>query len=141
MMKVRYRLIEKWWADRQRWVTWGALYENCGSEATGRQVLFRALPDEHKSVRHYFDRRIKELNIGLDDGERMLGKYAHRFRLKPDVRSVQGATHAEVRQRLWQRVRQALQDDLQAVHKGQVVYAPQPAYHALREEKDEYHAG
>ncbi len=105
-MIVRYRLIEKKYEDGSgdHWLPWGTLYENCSGAFVNHQVLFKVIPDEYKGVTHYFSSRIEELGIGLEDGERMFGEHAHRFRLRPETLTVEGQSHREIRQRLWERI-------------------------------------
>jgi hypothetical protein len=144
-MIVRYRVIEKWWEEERRWGPWGALYENCSDGFADRKVLFRTIPDEHKSVRHHFDRRIKELRIGLLDGERILGDYADRFRLRPEVHMVKGDTHEEIRQRLWECLFPSPELETEkTITKPATAweeYTVQPAYRMIRETPGEAEEG
>jgi hypothetical protein len=70
---------------------------------TEHHITEQTLDDRH--IRRYFRRRIERLAIKLEDGEQIVGEeYAGRFRLRPGLFTVEGETHKEIRQQLWERI-------------------------------------
>lgn len=138
-MRVRYRFIEKWFVYERKgkWITWGTAYENCGNEFPEYSLLFRTSPDDDRRVRRHFDTRVREFAPSLEDAEVILGDYADRFRLRPEIHTIEGETHQEIRQQLWERIFDALEPEA-----AQPAIEPmpaweertaQPAYHVLSE--------
>lgn len=136
-MIVRYRLIEKRLQPPERWIVWGALYDNCSGDFPDSSVLIRALPDDDRHIRRYFRRRIERLAIKLEDGERIIGEeYAGRFRLRPGPFTVEGETHKEIRQQLWERIFAPPEvEPIPDAPDGER-YVTRPVYHAVREAEE-----
>jgi hypothetical protein len=107
-MIVRYRLVEKDWEwdnpDRTLWAPWGVVYENCSGRFEDSKVLIHSIPDEYKGIVRSFEDRVAELQLDLKNADLMLGQYAHRFHLRPEIETVEGETYKEIRQRLWDRI-------------------------------------
>ena len=136
-MIVRYRLIEKRLQSLEKWIVWGTLYDNCSGDFPGSSVLIRALPDDDRHVRRYFRRRIEELAIKLEDGERIIGEeYAGRFRLRPGLFTVEGETHREIRQQLWERIFAPPEAESIPDAPAEEQYVTHPVYHAVREAEE-----
>jgi hypothetical protein len=103
-MKVRYRLIEKYYAG-EGWETWGALYENCSGRWADHPVLFISIPDDDRRTSRHLEKRIVELGIHVGDGERLVDEtYSIRFRVLPEIYLVEGETYREIWRKLWDRV-------------------------------------
>lgn len=136
-MIVRYRLIEKRLQSPERWIVWGALYDNCSGDFPGSSVLIRALPDDDRHIRRYFRRRIETLAIELEDGERIIGgEYAGRFRLLPGLFTVEGETHKEIRQQLWERIFAPPEAEPISDAPAEERYVARPVGHTLREAEE-----
>ena len=106
-MRIEYRIVEKKYEDRDadRWLAWGALYENCGEIAWDTaKILICAIPDEAKATFRYLHRRIRELDVGLEEAETLFVNYADYLRVRSEVETVAGETHREIRQKLWERL-------------------------------------
>ena len=107
-MIVRYRLVEKDWEwdnpDGTFGAPWGVVFENCSGRFKDSKVLIHSIPDEYKGVVRTFEDRIAELQLDLKNADLMLGRYAHRFHLRPEIETVEGETYKEIRQRLWDRI-------------------------------------
>ncbi|MFB0536034.1 MAG: hypothetical protein ACETWR_13755 [Anaerolineae bacterium] len=100
-MKVRYRLIEKYYPG-EGWETWGALYENCSGRWADHPVLFISIPDDDRRTSRHLEKRIVELGIHIGDGERLVDEtYPIRFRVSPEIYLVEGETHREIWRKLW----------------------------------------
>jgi len=138
-MRSRYRFGEKWggYEGRGKWSTWGTLYENCGTEFPDRSLLFRTIPDDDRQTARYFDARIREFAPSLENATVVFGDYADRFRLRSEIHTIEGETHQEIRQQLWERIFTAPQPEA-----GEAAIEPtpaweehtaQPAYQVLRE--------
>ena len=153
-MIVRYRLIEKNWEwdnpDRTFWAPWGVVYENCSDRFKDSKVLIHSIPDEYKGVVRTFEDRIAELQLDLKNADLMLGPYAHRFHLRPEIETVKGETYKEIRQYLWDRIFaesvEIGQDDVTGGPRdlqcpesieGQEEYAIAETHHLIREDKAE----
>jgi hypothetical protein len=103
-MKVRYRLIEKYYPG-EGWETWGALYENYSGRWADHPVLIISIPDDDRRTGRHLEKRIVELGIHIEDGERLVDEtYSIRFRVLPDIYLVEGETHQEIWQKLWDRL-------------------------------------
>ncbi|HFD39265.1 MAG TPA: hypothetical protein ENJ31_05385 [Anaerolineae bacterium] len=137
-MRVRYRLIEKRWHKDEPWELWGAVYDNAGEMFTDSAILVTGSLAEHRSVLRYFEERIGRLALTLENAERMLGEYASAFQVRPQIETIEGRTFQDIHRRLW---RQIFDRPRPRDREIPLRYTIQPAYHALREEKDEYHAG
>lgn len=132
---VRYRLIEKYYPG-EGWHMWGALYENCSGMFPEAKVLIRSIPDDDRRTGRHLDRRIVELGISIEDGERIVDpSYPIHFRVLPEIRAVEGASHRGIRARLWEVI---FEETEKRRAERQVKYtAPEPAYVALREGSEE----
>jgi len=132
---IQYRLIEKY-CPGEGWCMWGVLYENCSGMFPGAKVLIRAIPDDDRRTGRHLERRIVELGIGIKDGERIVDpSYPVRFRVLPGIRTVEGASHHEIHDQLWEVIFEEM-EKRRAEHR--VEYAvPQPAYVPLRERPEE----
>ena len=136
-MIVKYRLIEKYFDDHEGWITWGALYDNCSKIFPETKVLFTAIPDDDRHIRRYLDARINELNLGLEDGDWLIGEeYANRFRLRPGLFTVEGETHKEIRQQLWERIFAPPEAEPTSETPAEEQYAAHSVYHTLREAEE-----
>jgi len=136
-MIVKYRLIEKYFNDRRGWITWGALYENCSQIFPESKVLFTAIPDDDRHIRRYLGARINELNLGLEDGDWPIGEeYAGRFRLRPGLFTVEGETHKEIRQQLWERIFAPPEAEPIPDAPDGERYVARPVGHAVREAEE-----
>jgi hypothetical protein len=103
-MKVRYRLIEKYYPG-EGWETWGALYENCSGRWADYPVLIISIPDDDRRTSRHLEKRIVELGIHIEDGERLVDEtYPVRFRVSPETYLVEGETHQAIWQKLWDRI-------------------------------------
>lgn len=131
-MIVRYRLIEKYFKDEKIWRIWGALYDNCSDMFPDSKILVRSIPDDDRRLGRHIDQRIDDLAISLEDAERIFAhsEYADYFRLRPQIETVEGKTHKEVRQRLWER--------LFAPEKAPYQYRREPTAAAVTEQQEEY---
>jgi hypothetical protein len=131
-MIVRYRLIEKYFKDEKIWRIWGALYDNCSDMFPDSKILVRSIPDDDRRLGRHIDQRIDDLAISLEDAERIFAhsEYADYFRLRPQIETVEGKTHKEVRQRLWER--------LFAPGKAPYQYGREPTAAAVTEQQEEY---
>jgi hypothetical protein len=133
-MIVRYRLIEKYFDDHEGWIIWGALYDNCSEIFPESKVFFTAIPDDDRHIRRYLGARINELNLGLEDGDWLIGEeYASRFRLRPGLFTVKGETHKEIRQQLWERIFAPSEAEPTSETSAEERYVTRPDYHAVRE--------
>jgi len=134
-MKVRYRFIEKWFVYERKgkWITWGTIYENCGSEFPEYSLLFRTFPDDDRHVRRHFDARVREFAPSLEDAEVILGDYTGRFRLRSEIHTIEGETHHEICQQLWERIFAAPEPKAIEPMPAWEEYMEQPAYQVLRE--------
>jgi len=131
-MIVRYRLIEKYFKDEKIWRIWGALYDYCSAMFPDSKILVRSIPDDDRRLGRHIDQRIDNLAISLEDAERIFAhsEYADYFRLRPQIETVEGKTHKEVRQRLWER--------LFAPGKAPYQYRREPTAAAVTEQQEEY---
>ena len=137
MSICKYRLIEKRLQSLEKWIVWGTLYDNCSGDFPGSSVLIRALPDDDRHIRRYFRRRIETLAIELEDGERIIGEeYAGRFRLRPGLFTVEGETHKEIRQQLWERIFAPPGVEPIPDAPAEEPYVTRPVYHAVREAEE-----
>ena len=135
MSICKYRLIEKRLQSPEKWIVWGTLYDNCSGDFPGSSVLIRALPDDDRHIRRYFRRRIERLAIKLEDGERIIGEeYAGRFR--PGLFTVEGETHKEIRQQLWERIFAPPEAEPIPDAPDGERYVARPVYHTLREAEE-----
>ncbi len=134
-MIVRYRVVEDWLDDEGVWFPWGVFYENRGSDLAEYTLLIRAIPDDDRRKGRYFDRRIRELRPSIEEAEVVLGEYADRYRVLPEVRTVEGENYREIRDRLWEVIFEEM-DKRRAERR--VEYAvPEPTYVPLREGAEE----
>ena len=133
-MIVRYRIIEKYLDDSGSWMPWGTFYEDC-SDGLKQTLLLRSIPDDDRERGRYWSQRAETLRPGVENAQVILGTFANRFRVRPEIRTVEGTSHREVRARLWDIIFEEM-DERRA--ERQVEYAvPEPAYVALREGSEE----
>jgi len=134
-MIAQYRVVEEWLDEEGIWFPWGMFYENCSGMFPERTLLTRAIPDDDRRKARYFGQRIERFRPTVDEAEVVLGEYADRFRVLPGIRTVEGASHREIRARLWEVIFEEM-EKRRAEHR--VEYAvPQPAYVPLREKPEE----
>ena len=133
-MIVRYRIVEKYLDDSGRWMPWGTFYEDC-SDGLKQTLLLRSIPDDDRERGRHWSQRAEELCPGIEDAQMILGTYADRFRVLPDIRTVEGASYKEIRARLWEVIFEEME---KRRAERRVEYAvPEPAYVALREGSEE----
>ena len=132
---VRYRLIEDWLAEERIWFTWGVFYENCSGTFTDFTLLIHAIPDDDRRKGRYFDQRIRELRPSIEEAEIVLGEYADRYRVRPEICTVEGESHREIRARLWETIFEEMEGQRSERQSHYVV--PEPAYYPVREQADE----
>jgi hypothetical protein len=78
--------------------------------------------------------RSNELNLGLEDGDWLIGEeYAGRFRLRPGLFTVEGETHKEIRQQLWEHIFAPPEAEPISDAPAEERYVTSPVYHAVRE--------
>ncbi len=134
-MIVRYRVIEDWLADEGVWFPWGVFYENRSDDFADYTLLIRAIPDDDRRKGRYFDRRIQELRPSIEEAEVVLGEYADRYRVRPEIHTVKSTSRREIRARLWEVIFEEME---KRRAERRVEYAvPEPAYVALREGSEE----
>ena len=134
-MIVRYRVIEDWLADEGVWFPWGVFYENRSDDFADYTLLIRAIPDDDRRKGRYFDRRIQELCPSIEEAEVVLGEYADRYRVRPEIRTVKSTSRREIRALLWEVISEEME---KRMAERRVEYAvPEPAYVALREGSEE----
>jgi len=132
---VRYRVIEDWLADEGVWFPWGVFYENRSDDFADYTLLIRAIPDDDRRKGRYFDRRIQELRPSIEEAEVVLGEYADRYRVRPEIRTVKSTSRREIRARLWEVIFEEME---KRRAERRVEYAvPEPAHVALREGSEE----
>ena len=133
-MIVKYRLVEEWWAEEGIWFPWGMFYENCSGMFPERTLLTRAIPDDDRRKARYFGQRIERFRPTVEEAEIVLGEYADRYRVLPEVRTVEGENYREIRDRLWEVIFEEM-DKRRAERR--VEYAvPEPTYVPLREKSE-----
>jgi DNA repair photolyase len=139
-MKVRYRLIEKHYPG-EGWETWGVLYENRSGRWADHPVLIISVPDDDRRTGRHLEKRIVELGIRIEDGERLVDEtYPTRFRVSPDIYLVEGRTHQEIWQKLWDRiftVRISQSERAGKPKDARQEYAIAEPHHLIREDKAE----
>ena len=134
-MIVRYRVIEDWLADEGVWFPWGVFYENRSDVFADYTLLIRAIPDDDRRKGRYFDRRIQELRPSIEEAEVVLGEYADRYRVRPEIRTVKSTSRREIRALLWEVIFEEME---KRRAERRVEYAvPGPAHVALREGSEE----
>lgn len=135
-MKARFRLLEKWFRDEGRWRVWGTVYENCDPGSRYQTLLLRTIPDDDRRTARFFSARIRELSPNIEEAECLIDEsYPIRFHVRPEIRSVEGASHREIRARLWEVIFEEME---KRRAERQVGYtAPKPAHVALREGSEE----
>jgi len=132
---VRYRIIEDWLVDEGVWFPWGVFYENCSGDFPERTLLTRATPDDDRRKARYFGQQIERFRPTIEEAEVVLGEYADRYRVRPEIRTVGGENYREVRAQLWE----VIFDEMEKRQaERQVDYvAPETVYHAVRERSNE----
>jgi len=128
---VRYRVIEDWLPDEGIWFPWGVFYESCSNDFADYTLSIRAIPDDDRRKGRYFDRRIRELHPSIEEAEVVLGEYADRYRVLPEILTVEGENQREIRAWLWEVIFEEM-EKRQAGHRVEYA-APESAYVALRE--------
>lgn len=136
-MMVRYRLIEDWLAEEGIWFTWGMFYENCSGTFADFTLLIRAVPDDDRRKGRYFDQRIQELRPRIEEAEVVLGEYAGRYRVLPEIRTIEGENHSEIRALLWKVLCEEMERGQPRATVRPVQYRVEPAYHPLHEGPEE----
>jgi len=134
-MIVKYRLVEEWLADTGDWFPWGMFYENCSGMFPERTLLTRAVPDDDRRKARYFGQRIERFRPTVAEAEVVLGEYADRYRVQPEIRTVEGTSYREIRTRLWDIIFEEMERP-RVEHLVEYV-VPEPAYVALREGSEE----
>jgi len=134
-MIARYRVVEDWLAEEGYWLPWGVFYENCSGNYAEYTLLIRAIPDDDRRKGRYFGQRIRALRPSIEEAEVVLGEYADRYRVLPEVRIVEGANYQEIRARLWEIIFEEIEK--RRAERRLVYTTPQPAYHAVREQASE----
>jgi hypothetical protein len=136
-MIVRYRIVEKYLEDSGRWIPWGTFYEDC-SDGVKRTLLLRSIPDDDRERGRYWSQRAETLRPGVEDAQVILGTFANRFRVRPEIRTTEGTSHREIRARLWNIIFEEMERRRPRVRVETVEYAVlEPAYVALRERPEE----
>ena len=137
MMWVKYRIVEKSWTEGEGWEPWGVVYENCSGLFPRSQVLLLVSLAESRETTRDFEARVDDLALGLENIEPMLGEQSDRFRVLPDIQAAEGATHKEIRHRLWRILCDAMQARITEMAEVEtplaVIYTAQPTYHLARE--------
>lgn len=136
-MIVRYRVIEDWLAEKGIWFPWGVFYENLGDVFVDYSLLIRAIPDDDRRKGRYFDQRIRELRPSIEEAEIVLGEYAGRYRVLPEIRTVEGEDHREIHARLWKVLCEEMERRQPRGTVRPVQYNVEPAYHPLNEGVEE----
>lgn len=136
-MRVRYRVIEKWWPDSKVWEQWGAIYDNrSGRFRESRCLLISSLAENRTTVRE-FEKRIEALGLDVEHCQPLLEGHAQQFRFCPTIDTVEGETFREIHNRLWRQIFGPPGPENQpAEAPARVEYAAQPALHTLRESDD-----
>jgi len=132
---VRYRVIEDWLAEKGIWLPWGMFYENCSGEFPERTLLTQAIPDDDRRKGRYFGQQVERLQPTIEEAEVVLGEYADRYRVRPEIRTVEGENHREIRARLWEIIFEELEK--QRLERQSHYVVPEPAYYPVREQADE----
>ena len=135
-MKTRFRLLEKWFKDEGRWRVWGIVYENRALESREQTLLFRTIPDDDRRTARFFGARVRELSPSIEEAECLIDEsYPIRFRVLPEIRTVEGMSHREIRAQLWDVIFEEMK---KRRPERQSEYAmPEPAYVTLREGREE----
>lgn len=137
MMWVKYRIVEKLWTVGEGWEPWGVVYENCSGLFPRYRVLLLVSLAESRGTTRDFEARVDDLALGLENIEQMLGEQSDRFRVLPDIQTVEGATHKEIRHRLWRILCDTMQARITEMAEVEtstsVMYTVQPTYHVARE--------
>lgn len=134
-MIVRYRLVEDWLTDEGSWFLWGMFYENRSEHFADYTLLVCAVPDDDRRKGRYFDRRIRELRPSIEEAEAVLGEYTDRYRVLPEIRTVEGADHREIFKQLWDILSE--ETEKQRVERHAIYAVPEPAYHAVHEKSNQ----
>ncbi len=139
-MKARFRLLEKWFRDEGRWRIWGTVYENRDPKSQGQTLLLRTIPDDDRRTARFFSARVRKLSPSIEKAEHLLDEsYPIRFRVLPEIRTVEGEDYRAIRARLWDVIFEEME---KRKVKRQVKYAvPEPAYVPLREGAEEEDPG
>jgi len=134
---VKYRVIEDWWSDGGAWLTWGMFYENCSGDFPERTLLTQAIPDDDRRKGRYFGQQVERLRPTIEEAEVVLGVYADRYRVRPEIRTVEGEDHREIHARLWKVLCEEMERRQPRVTVRTVQYNVEPAYHPLHEGVEE----
>ena len=133
-MIVRYRIVEKYLDDSGRWMPWGTFYEDC-SDGLKQTLLLRSIPDDDRERGRYWSQRAETLRPGVENAHVILGTFANRFRVRPEIRTVEGTSHREIRARLWDIIFEEMERP-RVEHLVEYT-VPEPAYVMLRERPEE----
>jgi len=134
---VKYRVIEDWWSDGGAWLTWGMFYENCSGDFPERTLLTQAIPDDDRRKGRYFGQRIEQLRPTIEGAEVVLGEYAGRYRVRPEICTVEGESHSDIRAHLWKLLCEEMERRQPRGTVRAVQYHVESAYHPLREGSEE----
>jgi hypothetical protein len=133
-MRVRYRVIEKWWPDSKAWEEWGAIYDNrSGRFRESKSLLISSLAESRATVRE-FERRIEALGLDVEHCQPLLEGHTQQFRFRSTIDTVEGETFREIHNRLWRQIfGPPWQESQPTEAPARVEYAARPAHRALRE--------
>jgi len=134
---ARYRVIEDWLVEEAIWFPWGMFYENCSGEFPERTLLTEAIPDDDRRRGRYFGQRIERLRPTIERAEVVLGEYAGRYRVRPEICTVEGESHRAIRARLSKVLGEEMERRRPHTTARPVQYHVESAYHPLREGSEE----
>ena len=99
-------------------------------------MLFRTIPDDDRRTARFFGARVRELSPSIEEAECLIDEsYPIRFRVLPEIRTIEGMSHREIRVQLWEVIFEEMKN---RQSERQIEYAvPEPAYHAVREQPSE----
>ncbi len=95
-MIVKYRIIQSKWNEQDEWETWGIFYENHGPILKEYPILYAMMLSDPKEIKRHFDHNIRAGQLSLEEAEKALGDYAHRYRLLPDIHEAEGDSFFEI---------------------------------------------
>ncbi len=89
-MIVKYRILQSKWNEQDEWETWGIFYENHGPILKEYPILYAMMLSDPKEIKRHFDQNIRAGQLSLEEAEKALGDYAHRYRLLPEIHEAEG---------------------------------------------------
>lgn len=99
-----------------------------------RTLLTRAIPDDDRRKARYFGQRIEQFRPAVEEAEIVLGEYADRYRVLPEIRTVEGENYRDIRDLLWEVIFEEME---KRRAERRVEYdAPEPTYVPLRERSE-----